>query len=53
MSFFDDKYILRTCTSELAAVSCTSKDLEECATFLGVSVKGGAGHGSKKVSFFT
>ena len=55
MSFFDGEYVLRTSyeifTFKLAAVFCTSKDLEECATFLGVSMEGGAGYGSKKVSF--
>ena len=51
MSFFGGKHVPRTCTSKLAAVSCTSKDLEECDTFLGVGVERGAGYGSKKVSF--
>ena len=51
MSFFGGEHVPRTCTSELAAVSCTSKDLEECDTFLGVSMEGGVGYGSKKVYF--
>ena len=47
--FFDEGHGSKS--FKLAAVFCTSKDLEECATFLGVSVEGGAGYGSKKVSF--